>query len=423
MIELVLTLNDRSGKYAQHAGVVLASIFANARETMNVHILYDETVSEDDRAKLTRLARSFHHYIFFYHVTVPEDMHEAASKVEKIGYWTKASMYRLLLPYIVRADRVIYLDCDVWVNMNIRELWDVELGECYLGAVLDQGKDSLGDYFRTMGLRGDIYFNSGVILFHLENIRKRTTWYEEMLHLMHNYPMMTMPDQDILNFLYSSNYMQLEQRFNTFAHQGVDLNNKIVHFAGENKWWDDRSSAAPFYRSFLAMTPWAETMSAAAWWPAGTKTCCGAVQRPVIAPPQPAVVLTQPAGCPPQPIAVPTQPVNVVAPAFPVLQAPPVSLPPLVPPLQPIPSTGLLHIPAAAAKQKRAKWRKQRSKTKQRKRGAECRKHGSIRKVRRSRSHAWKKKMPLSPLIRKKKVCIVEKFYATKSTRHLAVSK
>ncbi|MFB5269676.1 glycosyltransferase [Paenibacillus enshidis] len=257
MVELVLSLNDRDGKYAKHAAVVLASVFSNIKQTINVHILHDETLTKESIVKLTKLARAFHHYIFFYHVTVPEDMLQASAEVHKINHWTKASMYRLLLPNILRTDRVIYLDCDVWVNMDISELWNIDLGECYLGAIIDQGKDSLGDYFLTMGLNGDVYFNSGVILFHLDNIRKKETWYDELLHFLRNYPATTMPDQDALNFMYSSNYMQLDLRFNTFAYEGLDPDNKIVHFAGEdNKWWEDHSPAAPIYHSFLAMTPW-----------------------------------------------------------------------------------------------------------------------------------------------------------------------
>lgn len=262
MIELVLTINDKDGSYTAHAGVVLASIFFNTQQTINVHIVHDDSLSEENKLKLTQLVDVFHHNIFFYHVTVPGDMIEVAAGVHKIEYWTMASMYRLLLPNFIQADRVIYLDCDILVNMDINELWSIDLGEHYLGAVLDQGENLL-EYFTSLGLSAELYFNSGVILFQLNNIRNKQNWYGEMLEFLRNFPMMTMPDQDVLNAVYSSNYLQLDQRFNTFAHNELDLDNKIVHFAGDSKWWETDSTAAPLYNKFLAMTPWAREFTPA----------------------------------------------------------------------------------------------------------------------------------------------------------------
>ncbi|WP_019914653.1 glycosyltransferase family 8 protein [Paenibacillus sp. HW567] len=255
MIELLLTINDKDGRYTEHAGVVLASIFCNTQQKINVHIVHDDTLTEENKAKLTQLVDIFHHNINFYHVSVPGDLQEVASGVHKINYWTIASMYRLLLPLFIQADRVIYLDCDILVNMDINELWSIDLGDRYLGAVLDQGENLL-EYFNSLGLNAELYFNSGVILFHLNNIRNKPTWYEEMLNFMRVHPMMTMPDQDVLNAIYSSNYLQLDQRFNTFASSELDMVQKIVHFAGDEKWWDSDSPAAPIYANYLAMTPW-----------------------------------------------------------------------------------------------------------------------------------------------------------------------
>lgn len=256
MIELVLTINDKDGSYTEHAGVVLASVFANTGHKLNVHIVHDDSVSEENKAKLTQLTDSFGHNIYFYHVTIPGDLYEVASGVHKINFWTMASMYRLLLPLFIHSEKVIYLDCDILVNMDINELWSIDLGDRYLGAVIDQGQN-LMEYFVSLGLSAELYFNSGVILFHLDNIRTKQTWYEEMLAFLRHFPTVTMPDQDVLNAIYSSNYLQLDLRFNTFADNDLDLDNKIIHFAGDNKWWDSDSPAAWLYYKYLAMTPWA----------------------------------------------------------------------------------------------------------------------------------------------------------------------
>jgi lipopolysaccharide biosynthesis glycosyltransferase len=415
MVELVLTLNDRDGRYAKHAAVVLASIFSNIKQTINVHILHDETLTEESRLKLTQLAWAYHHYIFFYRVTVPEDMLQASAQVHKIDHWTKASMYRLLLPNILQTDRVIYVDCDVWVNMDISELWNIDLGECYLGAILDQGKDNLGDYFLRMGLNGDVYFNSGVILFHLDNIRKKETWYDELLYFLRNYPATTMPDQDALNFIYGSNYMQLDQRFNTFAHDGLDPVNKIVHFAGEdNKWWDDHSTCAPIYRSFLAMTPWIETCipAPAATPPAGPQSECAAVQPPVMAQPEPPAPETRTVRIHPKPSTPAAQPV--------VIQ-------PQVNPVPPIPVKFLPQIPAAPVKPKPRRKLRLRLRPGLRKRRitcGKCRSCRSIRKGRQSkRQHVLRRKARpaarKSPVVMKKIIYVIRERSLKNSSRYL----
>ncbi|MDP4097102.1 glycosyltransferase family 8 protein [Paenibacillus sp. P96] len=308
MIELALTINDRDGKYPAHAGVVLSSIFSNTQQPINVHIVHDETLTEENKLKLTQLTESFHQNINFYHVSLPEDLLEISTQVHRIDHWTIASMYRLLLPQIVPVDRIIYLDCDIWVNMDINELWSVDLGENYLGAVLDQGLN-LDEYFTSMGLNGATYFNSGVILFHLENIRNKKTWYEELLHFLRNYSTTTMPDQDALNALYCSKYIQLDQRFNTFAHAELDPENKIIHFAGEeNKWWGANSPAAPLYSSFLAMTPWAGEFT--------LEPVSKPSHESSVAPPAQVIQVPEPAGETAAPVLVNT-PVPSAAPATP----------------------------------------------------------------------------------------------------------
>ncbi|AKG34154.1 glycosyltransferase family 8 protein [Paenibacillus durus] len=258
MIELVLAFQDKDGKYAEHAGVVLASVFHHTSSPVNVHILHDETLNEDNKQKLIELTTRFNHTINFYHIIIPEDMLQAMAGVGSINIWTQASMYRLLLPALIPVDKIIYLDCDVLVNMDITELWQIELGSYYLGAIQDQGIMAVAQNINSKGLNPDIYFNSGVLLFSLNNIRANPRWYEETLNFFRNFPDTTMPDQDALNGVYGGNYLPLDVRFNSFSLASVDhdFTNKIVHFAGTEKCWDANSIGAELYQNYLNLTPW-----------------------------------------------------------------------------------------------------------------------------------------------------------------------
>ncbi|MDT3428936.1 lipopolysaccharide biosynthesis glycosyltransferase [Paenibacillus forsythiae] len=258
MIELVLAFQDKDGQYAEHAGVVLASVFHNTSSPVNVHILHDETLNEDNKRRLVELATRFNHTINFYHITIPQDMLQVMAGVGSINAWTQACMYRLLLPALIPVDKIIYLDCDVLVNMDLLELWQVELGECYLGAIKDQGIMEVAHIISSKGLDPELYFNSGVIVFALNTIRSNVGWYEETLNFFRNFPDTTMPDQDALNVVFGRNYLPLDLRFNSFSitSQDHDFTNKIVHFAGVEKCWDAGSLGSELYRNYLNLTPW-----------------------------------------------------------------------------------------------------------------------------------------------------------------------
>ncbi|UQZ35960.1 hypothetical protein C2I18_21955 [Paenibacillus sp. PK3_47] len=258
MIQLALALQDKDGRYAEHAGVVLASVFNNTASPVNVHILHDETLTDENKQKLLQLTARYKHTINFYPIVLPEEMLQVMAAVNSINIWTPACMYRLLLPALVEVEKIIYLDCDVLVNMDLAELWNTDLQHHYLGAVWDQGIREVAHVIHDKGLNPDLYFNSGVVLFSLNNIRSHVTWYQETINFLRNYPDSTMPDQDALNAVFGGNYLPLDLHYNFFNLTIPDHNysSKIVHFAGPVKSWDQESPGWGLYRKYLRLTPW-----------------------------------------------------------------------------------------------------------------------------------------------------------------------
>jgi lipopolysaccharide biosynthesis glycosyltransferase len=261
MIDIALAFQDKDGKYAEHAGVVLASIFHHTSSPIHIHILHDVSLSETNKRRLSALTTKHNHTLSFYSITMPDDLTQVLANVNSINVWTQACMYRLLLPALIPVDKIIYLDCDVLVNMDITELWQVELNDKYLAAIWDQGIREVAHIVSAKGLNPDLYFNSGVILFSLHNIRQNTNWYEEMLTFLRSFPDVTMPDQDVLNAVFGGNYLPLDIRFNSFNTNipDHDFTNKIIHFAGDDKCWNKDSAGSSLYQQFLKLTPWRVT--------------------------------------------------------------------------------------------------------------------------------------------------------------------
>ncbi|GAA0136906.1 hypothetical protein YSY43_37470 [Paenibacillus sp. YSY-4.3] len=258
MVELALAFTDKDGSYAEHAAVVLTSVFLHTGSQVNVHILHDESLTEENKLRIKQLVTYYNHTVKFYSIVLPHDLAEVVEGAQSVNTWTLGSMYRLLLPFLHNVGKVIYLDCDVLVNLDIQELWDIDLNGCYLAAARDLGVAALTDILLPLGLNPDNYFNSGVIVFGLDNIRQNSEWYEKMKDFLRQYPSTTLPDQDTLNHVYGGNYLQLGGEFNTFSFSNPDLdfNHKIVHFAGETKWWDPASPDFALYQEYLNLTPW-----------------------------------------------------------------------------------------------------------------------------------------------------------------------
>ncbi|MBO9606438.1 MAG: hypothetical protein J7639_10825 [Paenibacillaceae bacterium] len=260
MIELALAVYDRDGSDAEHAGVALASVFSHTKSELRVHLLHDETLRAADKIKLLRLTRRFGHRIRFYRVILPADMLEAASRMPAIDARTTASLFGLLLPQYIHADKVIYLDGGAVVRLDIGELWAIDVGDCYLGAVRDrEALERAGDIVRC-GLNPNEYFDSGVSVFALDTIRRRFSWYDDMLQFMQQFPTASVPGRDTLNALYGGNFLPLDSRFNKpFTGLPNDGENGIFRTSGPVGSESVNSSSFECYRQIWRDTPWNES--------------------------------------------------------------------------------------------------------------------------------------------------------------------
>ena len=119
------------------------------------------------------------------------------------GRFTIGSFFRALLPDIVDGlKKIIYLDADVFVNRDIRELWDMEMENCCLLAAPN------APYLPVVVAKGLVkaeeYFNSGVLYMNLDEIRKNGNLFQQMEDFLHKMPDSTLPDQDALNVIFNT---------------------------------------------------------------------------------------------------------------------------------------------------------------------------------------------------------------------------
>ena len=139
-------------------------------------------------------------------------------------------LLRVCLPEILDCDRVLQLDVDTIVCDSLQELWDTDLTGKWFAAV--------PEYISNNRPYGKRYYNVGVCLFNLAQMRKDNIVPSFIAELNDNY--YPYPEQDVLNKYGQANdkAVVLLPRYNTSYCCGLPKNPAIVHFAGINNWWD-----------------------------------------------------------------------------------------------------------------------------------------------------------------------------------------
>lgn len=243
-IRVVLSIYDPKGFYCRHVGVALTSLFRNTRSRVHVTLLHDSTLTDENRARFRRTAERFDQSIEFI------DAFDIATRKgwnpdEFAGRSTRGALYRLLIPELFDCEKVIYLDCDVVVDMDIAALWDVPLGDASLAAAPDyeaqpHRRGILHNRTRSWIMHYDTagYFNSGVLLLNPTRIRQKYDLLSEAAHFYKRYRFCAeFRDQDFLNVTFRRDRQTLDSRFNCFEEERWVSGDAIIHMMGQRKPW------------------------------------------------------------------------------------------------------------------------------------------------------------------------------------------
>lgn len=195
-----------------------------------------------------------------------------AKVIPKQKYLTVETDYRLFMSTELFSgyERMLYLDCDTLVLADISKLFDEDLEGKVLGAVteysfrykaycqnpifIDNKPYSIRGYCENIvGVPSlDDYFNAGVLLIDMEQLRRMTTIREMAEALTQNYFFMN--DQDVFNHLVKGDFMHLDVVWNYLIfyeyirkcpNREVQVmfsdvyrdNPGIVHYVGNGKPW------------------------------------------------------------------------------------------------------------------------------------------------------------------------------------------
>ncbi|MBR6505583.1 glycosyltransferase family 8 protein [Candidatus Saccharibacteria bacterium] len=150
--------------------------------------------------------------------------------------------YRAFIPRLFPLyKKAVYIDSDVILRGDIGELYDIDLEENALAAVVDP-KVTMIKEFRdyvnnAVGVPQDEYVNSGVQVMDLKKMRK-LKYLSTMIELIHEYDAdLIAPDQDYLNIILRGKIMHLDPNWNAEPRKDLSSDVKLVHFNLFNKPW------------------------------------------------------------------------------------------------------------------------------------------------------------------------------------------
>lgn len=263
-IDVVLCLDDN---YVQHACVVMTSILQNTKNKSDFyfHIL-EQNVSDENKEKILSCVSQdklvFHNLSGYDFSFLPLNRPNISI----------ACYYRLVIADVLddNIDKCIYLDCDVVVNEDLINLYNIDISQYFLGAVEDEG--SIGNTKRLN--LSSTYFNSGVLLMNLKMIRGVNFKKLCFDYYNKNFNRITLQDQDILNGVCQMKTLILPAKYNAqpncfnrlfFGHNrmtqkdiGEAVKNPcVVHFSYRSKPWtvDCFHPLKRLYFKYLKQTP------------------------------------------------------------------------------------------------------------------------------------------------------------------------
>lgn len=216
--------------YVPYLSVAIQSIVDNASDDNNydVIILHQDLFEFQQRMLLATVGNKKNISIRFVHMSSFIREYSLTSLMN-INHITTAAYFRLLAATIFsNYTKVIYLDCDVIVNSDIALLYNINIGNKSIAAVLDTViaynldtvllKDGLSQYLRDYLDVTDTskYFNSGVIIINVEKWKKEHV--ENKLLLLAKQNHKYFHDQNILNSAFHDDYYVLPPEWNFQYH-------------------------------------------------------------------------------------------------------------------------------------------------------------------------------------------------------------
>lgn len=231
--------------YAPFLSVALNSAIKNSDKCRNYKaiILYEE-LSEEHKSKLSSLATPNFKIKFIPMLKGLESITDRKSNHIRCEYFTLTIYFRLFIAAMFpQYDKGIYIDSDIVLLDDIAKLYDIDIGDNFIGACYDHSIEDIEPFCKyireAVGVDDKKYINSGVLLMNLKKLREEN-FHEHFLALLNEYHFDSVaPDQDYINAICHGKIHYLSDIWDTMPNASRPINSdaKLVHYNLFSKPW------------------------------------------------------------------------------------------------------------------------------------------------------------------------------------------
>lgn len=219
-------------KLAPIFGVVMTSVGVNVKSDDVMMYLLHNGLKDKTIKRLHEIANRFH--ISFELMEINTSLLKYCPTDKKIHYADIMMYARLLLPSMLpNLDKIIYLDCDLVVNRDLKDLWDFDVNGVAVAMAPDHYYKNKPT-FERLGMTNCVYLNSGVIVMNLEYWRKYDVQRRILNFIEEKGVELVYFDQDALNVILQTERKQLPIKYNcTPFHFQKKMENFPIEFEKE----------------------------------------------------------------------------------------------------------------------------------------------------------------------------------------------
>ena len=271
-MHIAYVLHDKSGKYCKILAASIYSLLCNSSENICIHLLHDGTLKDNDTLKFVNMIKTLGHEIKCYnmenivdgcHKKICESIHPIW-----IELFTPAVFYRMWVWEVLPIDvsKVIIIDADTIINMDIAELWNLSTGDNGLAAVLDPNITIINNSKLCQNgiINKNRYFNAGLLVIDRQKFNlSRELWNEMMLTFFSVYSNSDYPEQDMLNYYFNENCKLLDEKYNTIVewqryNKINKIENKIYHYSNKSIDIVAFDEYTKLFFKYFMQTPWCD---------------------------------------------------------------------------------------------------------------------------------------------------------------------
>lgn len=244
----------------------MMSLLENASVPLTIHLICFGEIPGHTLERFRRMVENYDQHISIYDASNWKSPVLAMMHPAWLEMFSPACINRLfiwdILPTSVR--RLIWLDADTIVHLDIAELWQEEVGENGFAAVVDNIVATLYGKETILAREQDFdvmrYINAGVVLMERERFCMMD-WAGKVVRFFDRYPNAWYGDQDVLNYYYGQECRLLPERYNTLVgwqqvQHRETVEACIYHYSGSAYNFNFADVYTTLFFSYFVKTPW-----------------------------------------------------------------------------------------------------------------------------------------------------------------------